>query len=598
MSSSNPRRDESPMQEDEPLHPRDRAERTKESGKSTKEKSKKRRRDASPPSSSAGAAGSRSAIPAPSRGTVASPRSSGSAPGSSRTPLRRSIDFTTGRLSPTGSGMGTAGPSTSQTPRSGQSSSQIMPAHSQATLAPSPSQQTGQQDEDQQPPSKRAKTTSTPTSVPHPPQSASSWHLHGSQIPKEAERTKTAIQYHIRVMWGLYSQNSLPPSTDKDVVVSFNARLAGADGVTTTVQAAIANNAAAINDARKRCHDALASLQPLKLAGGGIAQALWDVGEDCLVFIFQKIAATGLQKWSPDISQSDPESLYNQLHEQLALKTWRQVALTAGGYNHLQISLHYAKQDAFFIRVYRSFVFSYIQKKVDREARSPGSAALDIKMDNVYRRRQDLRRNRLTAIISHGIQRASGFARNNEANPAHSDDELDPAPPTNGGGPQYLIHEKVGRADKVTKFFRLLDVARREEILRKKGARGLRNERKRVDPPAGKAEPSQIPTLPMDVPIDWYKPDVWNSWSLRERANFISAQPNNIPTVALPPANVCATFKSISDYAKACRDPRFMEKYGNEVLADYHIPTDEEIKQVEEMEDEFFDEDLDADGDL
>lgn len=102
----------------------------------------------------------------------------------------------------------------------------------------------------------------------------------------------------------------------------------------------------------------------------------------------------------------------------------------------------------------------------------------------------------------------------------------------------------------------------------------------------------------MDVPIDWYKPDVWNSWSLRERANFVSAQPNNTPTVALPPANICATFKSISDYARACRDPQFMEKYGNKVLDEYDIPTEEEIKQVEDMEDEFFDEDLDADGNL
>ncbi|KAL1659019.1 hypothetical protein GGF50DRAFT_92225 [Schizophyllum commune] len=599
MSSNMPPRGDSPMQEDEPSRPRpsDRSGRSKESVHSIKDQGKKRPRDASStrPASSSGAGSSRPAMPAHSRGAPAPPQGSGSF-SSSRTTPRRSIDFTHGRSSPPTPGPGNAGPSSSQAPRGAPSSSQAIPPSSQSTLAPPATQRTGEQGENDQPPKKKARMQKDPASPPHPPQSATSWHLHSSQISKGGEKTKTAIQYHIRGMWGLYQQNALPPDSDKDIVAAFNKRLVDTNGVTTTVQAAIANNEAAINEARKRYGDARASLRPLKLAGGGIAQALWDVGEDSLVFIFQKIAAAGLQKWSPDISQSDPESLYNQLHEQLALKTWRQVALAAGGYNHLQISLKYAKQDAFFIRVYRSFVFSYMQKKADREARAPGSAAKDVVMDNVYRRRQDLRKNRLDAIISHGIQRASGFVKDKDANAAHSDDELDPAPPADAGSTQYLIHEKAGRAPKVKTFFRLLDVARRQELLRTKGSRGIRNERKRVDPPAGQGKPSQIPALPMNVPIDWYEPNVWNSWSLRERANFIAAQPGKVPAVALPPAHVCATFTSVNDYAKACRDPQFMEKYGNNVVADYVIPTDEEIQHLEEMEAEFLDEESDSDS--
>jgi len=107
-----------------------------------------------------------------------------------------------------------------------------------------------------------------------------------------------------------------------------------------------------------------------------------------------------------------------------------------------------------------------------------------------------------------------------------------------------------------------------------------RQERQRVDPDP--AQLSELTTLPKCVPIDWFDVNFWNTdLTLRERANYVK---NGI-IVALPLEEHCNTWEKCVVW-KNLPEEEFMEKFGNAVLKRYHIPTEEELAQLEVWDNE------------
>ncbi|KAI5832444.1 hypothetical protein K523DRAFT_298151 [Schizophyllum commune Tattone D] len=77
------------------------------------------------------------------------------------------------------------------------------------------------------------------------------------------------------------------------------------------------------------------------------------------------LAASGCTTWAPDLGVgSDPGSLYNLFHEDLALRSFRQ-AVMVGGYDHLGVNMEYAHKLSFLKKIYRSFVFHYLKEKME-----------------------------------------------------------------------------------------------------------------------------------------------------------------------------------------------------------------------------------------
>lgn len=79
--------------------------------------------------------------------------------------------------------------------------------------------------------------------------------------------------------------------------------------------------------------------------------------------------------------------------------------------------------------------------------------------------------------------------------------------------------------------------------------------------------------LPSDVPIDYFDPPFYNSLSVPERTRYIHTG------VAFP----LAKYVKAPEHAgwKKMNAEKFMEKYGKEVLAQYNIPSEEEIAEYE-----------------
>jgi len=105
--------------------------------------------------------------------------------------------------------------------------------------------------------------------------------------------------------------------------------------------------------------------------------------------MFRTIACFGLERWAPDVLSRDAESMYNLLHEHLALMTFEQVA-KGYGYSHMGINLTFITNFSLLRRLYRSFVFSYMFGIAKAEQRKPGSVAKGKEMTNVFKRRSDV----------------------------------------------------------------------------------------------------------------------------------------------------------------------------------------------------------------
>jgi hypothetical protein len=132
-------------------------------------------------------------------------------------------------------------------------------------------------------------------------------------------------------------------------------------------------------------------------AAGIIASNIKRIPESHLLVMFRTVACHGLQKWAPDVLSNDPESMYNLLHEYIALKTFEQVA-GAFGYAHMGANLSCTTDFALMRKLYRSFVFSYMYGIAKSEAKNPGSVAKGKQMTGVWKRRSTVHRNSIFAM--------------------------------------------------------------------------------------------------------------------------------------------------------------------------------------------------------
>ncbi|KAG6913722.1 hypothetical protein DXG01_004703 [Tephrocybe rancida] len=256
------------------------------------------------------------------------------------------------------------------------------------------------------------------------------------------------------------------------------------------------------------------------------------------------------------------------------------------------INLGIVHNEQLMRKLYRSYVFSYMYARAKAEVKSPGAAVRANRLSTVFKRRQDLSIGRVNVLKAQCFsQQVISLAKETEA---HSDDELIEANDANGIAGNYHIKVKEGRSQKVKTLFRLADVTRRRLASGKRGYRKLstpslahtythqhlftRQERNRVDPPM--PQPSERTAIPRAVPIDWFDPEYFNhTLTLRERAQLVK----HGVRVALPTAELCATWEQCSAW-KNLSDSDFMLQYGNTVLAEYNLPTEEDLKRLEEFE--------------
>jgi len=159
---------------------------------------------------------------------------------------------------------------------------------------------------------------------------------------------------------------------------------------------------------------------------------------------------------------------------------------------------------------------------------------------------------------------------------------------TENGEAHYYIVPKEARSASATLLARKIDETRKKTAkLLGRGRYLVDRDRDRVDAPAGHTSTSLSHALPEDVPLDWFSPDYFNDLPASMRARYHDSP------IALPlPRRLWEDPKR--DW-KTMQYKLFMTKYGDEVKAQYLLPTDEELAAIEENAKAYYGDENDGD---
>ncbi|KAJ7818403.1 hypothetical protein B0H14DRAFT_2601283 [Mycena olivaceomarginata] len=200
------------------------------------------------------------------------------------------------------------------------------------------------------------------------------------------------------------------------------------------------------------------------------------------------------------------------------------------------------------------------------ERRRPGSLGQSLKHGAEYKARARLGDIRFKTAATLGLRKP--VQRMAFIEEAHSDDEH--------SSEQRRVREKPGRNPVVGRFFREeLDPA--AEAYRKRNAKpGQREPKARIreNPLLPASEIGLI--LPPNVPVDFFTPEFFNALTLKERARYVNTG------VAFPLEDFA--FDEAHNDWKTMGKKDFMEKYGNDVLKQYDIPSTEEIDALPDLD--------------
>ena len=120
-----------------------------------------------------------------------------------------------------------------------------------------------------------------------------------------------------------------------------------------------------------------------------IAKDAGRINEAHLLTMFSAVANAGLTCWAPDVL-GDADSMYNTLHQQIAISTLKIVAASFG-YTFMNVDLSFLEDHRLLIGIYRNFVFSYMGQKTRKEEKTPGRNLKDSELINIYKRRDRVR---------------------------------------------------------------------------------------------------------------------------------------------------------------------------------------------------------------
>ncbi|KAJ6603773.1 hypothetical protein B0H10DRAFT_2229729 [Mycena sp. CBHHK59/15] len=386
-------------------------------------------------------------------------------------------------------------------------------------------------------------------------------HLKKVDILDADKSLQNAFVLHMRILWGLYHATAIPPVPDAVTIASFEQNFATAD----QIDAFIASLSYKHKEAKARIL-AFRSNPEVIHSRSMITKNILAMNDLHLEVIHAGPLASGLITWAPDVL-GNTDSLYNRAHELIAIGTFQTVAV-GHGYACLSPNLTNLTDIPLLRKIYRNFAFSYQHKNVKAELKEAGSVEMNKLKKGIYSRCTRLCDNRSDFILSNGYsRRAYHLSMEPEC---HSDDEVavPPAPPG------HLRKKKIARNPNVTTFFRKLVDEPRFKVAAATGkAAQCKEERLRRDDP-NDVEGSDISVrIPDDVPVDWFDPAYFNALPASFRVNYCGNG------VALP----LAMHLDKTDW-KTMPRREFMNKYGNDVLDLYSIPTDEEMARMEENE--------------
>ena len=184
----------------------------------------------------------------------------------------------------------------------------------------------------------------------------------------------------------LPSQNQLPLKLDAKEISVYQQCFSNAGVIATSVRGILRNNLTAIDAILAKVTDFCKKL-PDEMSST-ISGNIQQIPEDHLHYMHSAVVTLGLSKWNPDVMSTNPNSMYNILHEQLAIQTFQNVVIAHGyahfGINHGKMKLSLLKQ------FYHSFVYGHMRDLAKHKLKVPGSVGRDTAAMNMYKQCSDV----------------------------------------------------------------------------------------------------------------------------------------------------------------------------------------------------------------
>ncbi|KAA1137529.1 hypothetical protein PGTUg99_011743 [Puccinia graminis f. sp. tritici] len=325
---------------------------------------------------------------------------------------------------------------------------------------------------------KKPKTAVTPSPSQrkrHPAQ------LLNVETPKQYKSTKDALFLHIRMLWGLFEQNSVPAKVNPDLAQEFHARFQTSDQIEQAVNHPESPQVISQED--------ILSLRQGRAGRFKLGRGLANIDEMQILYVHAVFSKVGIRVWGPNLEESH-DSLFNSACRITALNTFRQLA-SSGAYQYMNINHSCLNELSFLVNAYNHYVHFVMEACYKKEMKEIGKHAKDEKKKAVQKNRERLRQSRYEYAVTNKLPERYLKIINNTS--AHSDDEFDPQSNV------FVIKTLKYRSNNANIFFRRLDV----EMLKADQLAGKQG-RKRVRKLPKVPVPSEFIKPPIGLPLDFY----------------------------------------------------------------------------------------------
>ncbi|KAJ7898356.1 hypothetical protein B0H13DRAFT_2337528 [Mycena leptocephala] len=369
-------------------------------------------------------------------------------------------------------------------------------------------------------------------------------------VDDAAKPTQRAFQRHIRMSSGLLTADAVLGPADA-YIDHYDKCFNETDNMEALMREIIAEvkkpNRDTFKCAERLIRDAkvIARGEAGETSGhyGQIAKDIALMPAEHIAFVFGAVPRAGLKTFHPDVF-GPAHSTYNQLDDYHLLS-----------------------------EMYDNFVNGTLKTNSRKENNTPGSLSKSITQSCLHSFLIDFWQLTLSQLCDRRYKEVKSMGyrkpilRMIKVKAAHSDDER-----PEGGDPKknkgLFICTKEGRNPIVTAFLREQDAS----ILKRMQRSPHRDQkvpetRKVTDPPTAASPLSRV--LPVGIPIDFWDPEFYNNELNLQEAMYINTG------VAFPLPRFC-TPEHVRSWVKMPAK-EFMVKYGNDVLALYNIPTEEEL---------------------
>ncbi|KAA1066525.1 hypothetical protein PGT21_032751 [Puccinia graminis f. sp. tritici] len=347
-----------------------------------------------------------------------------------------------------------------------------------------------------------------------------------SDFPQEFKTTKNALFVHIKILWGLLRQDSVPSAPELRTLQEFYNRFTNGEEVEKAAQG---NSSPPLINSNE--------VELFKEARAGsikFGRSVIHVGSNNICYAQGLMVRLGLRVWCPNLEE-DTASLYNAAHRIAAITTFQE--LVAGkAYTYMNVNPMMATNSSLLIQAYNHFL---------RDARKE------------------------FAILNRFPQRYIDVLSQIGA---HSDDEFD---------------EKKGfskiktlpyRSKNASKFMRALDI-----VMKKAAEQDPSSSRKhRICKLPKQPVLSSYTTAPKGLPIDFYDP----SWYHQ----LVPAQQKTIPNTQavafLPDASQSLGPKKQRNPDEKLKDSSFTHKYWEIMVEPYGLLGEDSSDEDSDVEEE------------